>query len=1038
MVHRDLKLSNLFLTRLGTLKIIDFEIARGGEQDEESTAGVRGSLEYTAPDFVKEGAGFRGDEQSDIFSFGVCLYEILTGSLPFPALESSQSVGSYFQRWLSPQQPDKPSFRRPCFMVLQRAADCVRKCMAVDRAQRYRTFEEVTADFVRIQPRRVTQAKETYEFSAWIGRGGFSEVYRGRRVGDGRDVAIKRLSSSQFSSRFHREARVLRSIPHPNLVEYIDFATMEGLGSEAELYLILEFLPGMPAQSLRNRIRAAPDGLDPAETLALFQSYLGCLDHLHGHGVIHRDLKPGNLYAPAGRPVHGKVLDLGILAEADGTRTHGQVPGTLDFMPPEFAGVPGERGSPQSDLYSLGVSLYEALTGRLPFARLPSAQGAAWVEFFRRAQSPPGYRFDHPVFVECPRLVDVFRRLLASKPEVRYSSAMALREELAGLAFAPRIALPRDLPDDATTVVWSPHSPEVPTEEPPTAASSPSSPQGSKTLNPIDATPIDGSAQEDRGGLQPPRPGGSKGSRSRPKVISKARPNEAANGLEPSEVQSGAEGFGGGEPGHLVFISYASPDTGIASAVCEGLERRHVRCWMALRDVPPGALYGEVILDAIHASHVFVLILSQDSNESPQVIREVERAASKGITIVPFKIQDLELSKSLEFFISSHHWLTALPPPMEPHLGKLGERIAHLLYEGRPPPSSRRRRPPPSDSRGIFRFSDVVQDPSRFIGAAVGNYILDRHLSAGGSGLVYAGHHRTLVRPVCVKIFYPFRRELSSVVTSMTRAIRAVSSVTHPSIIEILDFGFAPILDTGTFYLVMELVDGKRLDEWNMATPADRSGFADRVRLGYALAEAMNFAHGSRYMEETGIECGGILHGDLKPGNIMVRPDKSAIILDFMLVDVVQLRGRRGSDNLNEAVTDAAREPDDEGATCFFGTPGFMSPEQSEQNTLTIRGDIYSLGRVLHGLFNGFNSPLRWSSEGVDLNSLKQELLHYLAPMCGADPRTRPDSMRAVMDSIARFASTHRISLSCHASSEKSFWSWVRSWNMHRVTRADR
>jgi len=97
---------------------------------------------------------------------------------------------------------------------------------------------------------------------------------------------------------------------------------------------------------------------------------------------------------------------------------------------------------------------------------------------------------------------------------------------------------------------------------------------------------------------------------------------------------------------HDVFISYSSQDKSVADAVCATLESRKIRCWIAPRDVLAGQPYAESILDGINKSRVFVLVFSADSNLSQQVLREVERAVSKGIPILPFRIADVEPTKS--------------------------------------------------------------------------------------------------------------------------------------------------------------------------------------------------------------------------------------------------------------------------------------------------------------------------------------------------------------------------------------------------------
>ncbi|HTR42296.1 MAG TPA: protein kinase [Pseudomonadales bacterium] len=431
VVHRDLKPSNIYITEKGIPKLIDFGIAR--QEDGEATAtssaaGAKGTFDYMAPDFALQHGGFRGDEQSDIFSFGVIMHFALAGSLPFPAL-GEQADRGYYIRWLG-KQPPNPEFRNPVFKVLTHARSFIGKCIASDREARFKTFAELMTEFQEINYRKLRHGNETYEFTEWLGKGGFGEVYRARRSSDGKDVAVKRLFSAGQSSRFVREAKILRNAAHPNLTEYVDFIEVKLRDDEREYYLVLEYLDGMPGASLRDRIRETENGLDPVEASQLFVCYLDCLDHLHKNGIIHRDIKPGNLYAPASDPKRAKIFDLGIAHDEEGTRTHGQVPGTLDFMPPEFATQTSGRGSAQSDIYSIGITLYQSLTKKLPFPRLPEKESEAWVAFFKRANNPVEATFDHPVFKQNKQMVSIIRRALAHDPKKRFPSAAAMREEL--------------------------------------------------------------------------------------------------------------------------------------------------------------------------------------------------------------------------------------------------------------------------------------------------------------------------------------------------------------------------------------------------------------------------------------------------------------------------------------------------------------------------------------------------------------------------------------------------------------------------------
>jgi hypothetical protein len=130
---------------------------------------------------------------------------------------------------------------------------------------------------------------------------------------------------------------------------------------------------------------------------------------------------------------------------------------------------------------------------------------------------------------------------------------------------------------------------------------------------------------------------------------------------------------------HDVFISYSTEDKATADAVCATLEAQQIRCWVAPRDVLPGEDYAEALIRAINESRLLVLVLSSSSNVSAHVPRELERAASRAIPILPLRIEDVSPSPSLEYFIARTHWLDALTPPLEQHLGYLADTIRVLL-----------------------------------------------------------------------------------------------------------------------------------------------------------------------------------------------------------------------------------------------------------------------------------------------------------------------------------------------------------------------
>jgi hypothetical protein len=128
-----------------------------------------------------------------------------------------------------------------------------------------------------------------------------------------------------------------------------------------------------------------------------------------------------------------------------------------------------------------------------------------------------------------------------------------------------------------------------------------------------------------------------------------------------------------------VFVSYSQPERDVALAIVSQLEGHEVQCWVAPRDVRPGSEWAEQIVEAIARAAVMVLVFSASANASPQVRREVERAVHRRVPVLPFRVEDVMPSRSLEYFLSSQHWLDAFPPPMEPHYARLTAYVKALL-----------------------------------------------------------------------------------------------------------------------------------------------------------------------------------------------------------------------------------------------------------------------------------------------------------------------------------------------------------------------
>src|SRR5215470_47373 len=128
-----------------------------------------------------------------------------------------------------------------------------------------------------------------------------------------------------------------------------------------------------------------------------------------------------------------------------------------------------------------------------------------------------------------------------------------------------------------------------------------------------------------------------------------------------------------------VFVSHSVKDKAVAEAVVTRLEADSTTCWIAPRDVVPGADWGESIIDAIESSRIMILIFSRNADASPQIKREVERAVNKGVYIIPFRVDDIPPTKSLEYFISTSQWMDAFLPPLERHLDNLAKTVKAVL-----------------------------------------------------------------------------------------------------------------------------------------------------------------------------------------------------------------------------------------------------------------------------------------------------------------------------------------------------------------------
>ena len=225
-----------------------------------------------------------------------------------------------------------------------------------------------------------------YEIQSALGAGGMGEVYRARDARLGRDVAIKILQVTVREddgwTRFEREARAASALNHPNICAVYDIGEADG-----RKFMVLELIEGT---TLRDHIAGRP--MEPAAVIAIATQIADALEAAHARGIVHRDIKPGNVMITGRR--HVKVLDFGLAkqtAQADvqdnATREpltlQGAIVGTPYYLAPEV--LRGSLADARSDVWAFGVVLHEMLTGRVPFeGSTPFDIGAAIVH-----QPPP-------------------------------------------------------------------------------------------------------------------------------------------------------------------------------------------------------------------------------------------------------------------------------------------------------------------------------------------------------------------------------------------------------------------------------------------------------------------------------------------------------------------------------------------------------------------------------------------------------------------------------------------------------------------------
>jgi eukaryotic-like serine/threonine-protein kinase len=267
-----------------------------------------------------------------------------------------------------------------------------------------------------------SQQIDHYRIEAHVAESGMATIYRATDLRDGRQVALKiphaaMEADPNLFDRFRREEEIGAALDHPNVMRTFPAA------DRSRVYMVMEWVPGR----LLRRILAEEGKLSQERALAIALKVLDALEYIHTHGVVHRDLKPENIMVDEHDQV--KLIDFGIASKQGSRRLtytgFSQALGTPDYISPEQ--VKGKRGDQRSDIYAMGVILYEMLSGKTPF----SGPSPLAVMNDRLINHPLPPREANPEI--SPQLQEVLYRALERDPRNRYASAREFAMDLRNL-----------------------------------------------------------------------------------------------------------------------------------------------------------------------------------------------------------------------------------------------------------------------------------------------------------------------------------------------------------------------------------------------------------------------------------------------------------------------------------------------------------------------------------------------------------------------------------------------------------------------------